>query len=283
MWLGCASPKAGFIIPSESKVAPSKISFVNTSTTSTQYEWDFGDGHTATQAFPTHTYTQSGLYEVKLTSIKNNKKNQTSQKVYIASPQVCTVSIETTEGTIVMQLYDDTPLHRDNFIKLVEEGYYDDLLFHRVIKGFMIQGGDPDSRGAEEGRRLGMGGPRYMIPAEIRDTLYHIRGAVAAARTGDQVNPKKESSGSQFFIVHGRPSQPTQLTDFALSKGISYPSHIRSIYELQGGAPQLDGEYTIYGQVISGMDVIDRIVESKIDGADRPLTDVKILAARVVK
>ena len=121
------------------------------------------------------------------------------------------VKIQTTLGDITVRLYDETPLHRDNFVKLVKDGYYDGTLFHRIIKDFMIQGGDPDSKGAPAGKRLGMGGPNYTIDAEIKDGLYHKRGALAAARTGDEVNPERKSSGSQFYIVWGQVYKEGQL------------------------------------------------------------------------
>jgi peptidyl-prolyl cis-trans isomerase B (cyclophilin B) len=164
------------------------------------------------------------------------------------------VLLKTTMGNMKIKLYNETPLHRDNFIKLVNEKFYDGLLFHRVIRGFMIQGGDPNSRNAPAGKQLGTGGPGYTIPAEILPQFKHKKGALAAARMGDQVNPKKESSGSQFYIVHN-----------------------------DNGTPHLDGAYTVFGEVIEGMDVIDKIASVKTDAADRPVDDVKIISASIVK
>lgn len=181
--------------------------------------------------------------------------------------------IKTTHGTMKVKLFNSTPQHRDNFIKLANEGFYEDLLFHRVIKGFMAQGGDPESRGAAPGKRLGSGGPGYTIPAEIGAP--HIKGALSAARTGGSSNPEKRSSGSQFYIVSGKPVSDAQLNQFEQSKGIKYSAKQRELYKKLGGAPFLDMDYTVYGEVVEGLEVIDKI-ESVQTQADRPLEDVKM-------
>jgi peptidyl-prolyl cis-trans isomerase B (cyclophilin B) len=173
---------------------------------------------------------------------------------------------------MLIELYNNTPLHRDNFIKLVEEGFYDELLFHRVINGFMIQGGDPRSKNAKSGDPLGSGGPGYQVDAEIKN--FHIKGALAAARTGDNVNPKKRSSGSQFYIVQGRKQTDDSLQSIESSRGIVYPEDIKNTYIKQGGTPQLDNEYTVFGQVVKGMDVIDKIAKVKTARGDRPEENV---------
>lgn len=193
------------------------------------------------------------------------------------------VEMQTTYGKIVILLYDETPLHRDNFIKLVNEGVYDGLLFHRVIEGFMIQGGDPDSKNAQPGQMLGEGNLGYNIPAEFRSNLFHKRGALAAAREGDQVNPKKESSSSQFYIVHGRTWSDAELRMIAQRYGKNYTEEQRKTYATLGGAPHLDGDYTVYGEVVEGMDVVDKIATAKRDRFDRPLEDIKIISAKVIK
>jgi cyclophilin family peptidyl-prolyl cis-trans isomerase len=164
------------------------------------------------------------------------------------------VIIETSMGNITVALYNETPLHRDNFIKLVNENFYDGVLFHRIIQNFMIQAGDPNSKDAEKGARLGVGGPGYTIPAEIVPPLNHKRGALAAARLGNQMNPKRESSGSQFYIVDG-----------------------------PNGAPHLNGEYTVFGEVLKGFEVVDMIAAQPKDQADRPLEDIKIITMKLVK
>lgn len=245
------------------------------------------------------------------------------------------VIIETTLGNIKIRLYDETPQHRDNFIKLTEQGYFDSLLFHRVIKGFMIQGGDPESRGAPADKQLGSGGPGYEIPAEIvYPKLFHKRGALSAARTGDQVNPKKASSGSQFYIVWGSVYSEAQLsemeqqkkqqamqayfgnladerkdtiqamyksnnqtglealqnelialaeTEFAKNpeKG-SFTPEQKKAYTTTGGTPNLDGEYSVFGEVIEGLDVVEKIQNCQTGTADRPKTDI-MMKIRVIK
>jgi cyclophilin family peptidyl-prolyl cis-trans isomerase len=235
------------------------------------------------------------------------------------------VLISTNYGDIKIELYNETPLHRDNFLKLAREGFFDGLLFHRVINNFMIQGGDPDSHGAEPGKRLGSGGPGYQIPAEINPKFFHKKGALAAARSGDQVNPERKSSGSQFYIVKGTVQTQAQLdtmeikmnyslqqsiqrtyytnaqeelnklrqandqagfnkrvsqlkatadSAFRVASKVRIPDEKRKAYTTIGGYPSLDGSYTVFGQVLEGLDIIDKISSVKTDGNDRPLVDV---------
>lgn len=193
------------------------------------------------------------------------------------------VLFKTSEGNITIALYDNTPKHKENFIKLVNDGYYADILFHRIIKGFMIQTGDPDSKGAPAGKMLGQGGPNYTIPAEFKAENYHKRGAVAAARQGDQVNPMKASSGSQFYIVDGQKFSPDQMAQISYQYGKSFTPEQRKVYETIGGAPFLDGDYTVFGEVIEGMDVVDKIAGQQKDRYDRPTKDIKIISAEVLK
>lgn len=193
------------------------------------------------------------------------------------------VKISTDLGDILVILYDQTPKHRDNFIKLAKEGFYDGLLFHRVMNNFMIQGGDPESKTATPGQMLGGGGPGYTIPAEFVDSLIHKKGALAAARQGDQVNPKKESSGSQYYIVHGRTFPVNQLLQMEAKRNIGKDStdHFHytpaqlEAYSTVGGAPFLDGDYTVFGEVIEGLDVVDSIAAVRTQ-RDRPLEDIKM-------
>lgn len=245
-----------------------------------------------------------------------------------------TVLVETTAGNFTVRLYGDTPKHRDNFLKLVKEGYYNGTLFHRVISEFMIQAGDPDSRNAAPGQRLGAGGPDYKIDAEIVfPKHFHKRGALAAARQGDQVNPMKQSSGSQFYIVTGRKLGEADMSnleqhlqnsrmqkifnELALAhrdsiiemqrrgdrdglkalqekliaeteaKAAAEPaqgltSEMRAAYTEVGGAPHLDGDYTVFGEIIDGMDTVNRIEKAETDGADRPKEDIRIIAMKVL-
>lgn len=195
------------------------------------------------------------------------------------------VVLLTTLGEIRIRLSDSTPLHRDNFLKLVKTHYYDSLLFHRVIRQFMIQGGDPNSRQAAAGQPLGSGDPGYLIPAEFRVSLFHRKGALAAARTN---NPQKASSGSQFYIVQGRVFSEAGLDSVETYRlgGRKIPTEQRSLYTTIGGTPHLDQNYTVFGQVIQGLEVVDQIAAvetSKGADRDRPLTDVRILKAKLVK
>jgi cyclophilin family peptidyl-prolyl cis-trans isomerase len=258
----------------------------------------------------------------------NGQQNNNGESPFLKE----TVVISTKYGDIHLKLYKDTPLHSNNFIKLVKDGYYDSTLFHRVIEGFMIQGGDPDSKGAPAGKELGNGGPGYDLPAEIMPDHMHVRGALAAAREGDDVNPDKVSSGSQFYIVQGKKfndedlnmaekkqysltkqrifvnimNRPENLAlrnefftadakadsarfkflldtlngmldkEYALMTPFKISPERREIYKTIGGAPHLDGSYTIFGEVISGMDVVDKIAAVKKDDKDRPLEDILI-------
>lgn len=191
------------------------------------------------------------------------------------------IKISTSFGDMIVKLYDETPQHRDNFIKLTQQGFYNDLLFHRVIKDFMIQGGDPNSKGAPAGKPLGQGGPGYTIPAEIRSSLFHKRGALAAARQGDQVNPTKASSGSQFYIVQGKKSSDAELNQISQSYGIMFSEEQKKAYKEIGGTPFLDNNYTVFGEVVEGLDVIDKIAAVQKGPGDRPVQDIKMTVTLV--
>ena len=238
------------------------------------------------------------------------------------------LKIKTTEGDIIIRLYDETPKHRDNFLKLVKEEYFNGTLFHRVIKDFMIQGGDPDSKNAPKGKMLGTGGPDYTIPAEfVYPQYFHKRGALSAARTGDEVNPEKESSGSQFYIVWGKTFKPAELKQMEHQMAMqqeqqvfnqltrehheeimnlrrnrdrvglqelqdklieqtkitckqqgkpSFTEEQIEIYTNVGGTPFLDNQYTVFGEVEEGLDIVERIQNCNTDRNDRPTEDVKI-------
>lgn len=186
------------------------------------------------------------------------------------------VLISTNYGDMKAILYNETPLHRDNFIKLVKEGYYDGTLFHRVIDGFMIQGGDPDSKTAKPKQMLGQGGPGYTIPAEFKQKLIHKKGALAAARMGDNVNPQKASSGSQFYIAQGKRYTSEELNMLQARMGKQFNQTQKDAYVNEGGVPFLDYEYTVFGQVIEGLEVIDKIAKVQKDRYDRPVEDVKM-------
>lgn len=184
------------------------------------------------------------------------------------------IRITTDSGILVVKLYDSTPLHRDNFIRLVQQGFYDSLMFHRVIAGFMIQGGDPLSKNAQAGTMLGNGGgDMTRIPAEFKSTLRHKRGALAAARDG---NPEKASSACQFYIVHGKKLSDAEIDMFENRKGSKYSAKEREEYKTNGGTPSLDMEYTVFGEVESGFEVIDKIATVSKDAMNRPSGDVRM-------
>ncbi|MBQ8098850.1 MAG: peptidylprolyl isomerase [Bacteroidaceae bacterium] len=199
-----------------------------------------------------------------------------------------TVTLHTTKGDITIALYNETPIHRDNFLTLCQNHFYDSLLFHRVIEGFMIQGGDPDSKGARLDKPLGDGGPGYDLPAEICfPKLYHRRGVVAAAREGDDVNPERRSSGSQFYIVWGKRFTKREIKSMAdtiarrTKQNVILPDSIRQVYTKTGGTPHLDGQYTVFGEVIKGLDIVERIQKVVIRPNNRPFDDVIILSTTV--
>jgi peptidyl-prolyl cis-trans isomerase B (cyclophilin B) len=183
------------------------------------------------------------------------------------------IKIETSMGDMIVKLYNETPLHRDNMIKLIQDNFYDKQLFHRVIKDFMVQGGDPQSTGAANGMRLGNGGPGYTIPAEFNPELIHKKGALAAARQGDAVNPQKASSGSQFYLVVGRVFTQDQINSFAQS-GAPFTEESLEAYTTMGGTPHLDGSYTVFGEIVLGLEILDRIAATQTDTYDRPIEDV---------
>jgi cyclophilin family peptidyl-prolyl cis-trans isomerase len=196
------------------------------------------------------------------------------------APKRALVEIRTNHGTMIAALYNETPAHRDNFLKLVREGRYDSLLFHRAIPGFMVQGGDPDSKRAPTDAALGQGGPGYTLPAEIQPGIIHKRGALAAARQPDEVNPDRRSNGSQFYIVHGKPFGAEELDRVAernarFGTPVTYTVEQRKDYATTGGAPHLDGAYTIFGEVVEGQHVIAAIANAPCDGRDRPLVDIR--------
>ncbi len=278
LWIGllmtfsCARPIPRFTWSGEA-TAPARLKFDNQSEKAETFVWNFGDGKTSTDTMPEHKFVYSGRYPVTLTATFKKKSRTLTEMIDIKAPEKCLVEIETDFGTMLAELYNDTPLHQENFQKLAREGYFDGLLFHRVIDGFMIQGGDPDSKDARPGQPLGMGGPGYTVPAEFSSELIHVKGALAAARTQ---NPEKRSSGSQFYIVHGSELTDQQLDQIEARKGIRYGTPQREAYLEAGGTPFLDGDYTVFGRVIEGLDVIDRITAQETDARDRPVKDVKM-------
>lgn len=273
----CARPVADFTYTFKNgQKAPAKVAFENNSQKAIHYEWNFGDGNTVQDSSPVHAFKHSGKYVVQLTASNGKKSRIIKKELTVEAPDKCLVEIETNYGSMIFELSDATPQHRDNFLKLAEEGFFNDLLFHRVIDGFMIQGGDPNSRNAKKGEGLGTGGPGYTIPAEFVDSLVHLKGALAAARQGDQVNPQKRSSGSQFYIVQGQTVTEAMLNQMEARKGFRYSQAQRDAYKQVGGTPMLDRDYTVFGRLIQGMEVLDSIASVATDGRDRPDEDVKM-------
>jgi len=205
---------------------------------------------------------------VKTTTVKKMTTTVTTKKV-----PGTRIKITTDSGVMVLRLYDQTPKHRDNFVKLAGDHFFDSLLFHRVIQGFMIQGGDPLSKSAQPGTPLGMGDVGYTIPAEFDTSLFHKKGALAAARTN---NPEKASSGCQFYIAQGKKYTAAELDGLEMQTGLKFSAAKRKIYETVGGIPFLDMNYTVFGEMESGFDVLDKIAAAPGDGGNRPFTDIRM-------
>ena len=202
--------------------------------------------------------------------------NITAMSQKESTEKVIKFIVHTDYGDMKGILYNETPQHRDNFVKLIKDGFYNDLLFHRVIPDFMIQGGDPNSKGAKPGVALGSGGPGYTIPAEFNKNLIHKKGVLSAARQGDPQNPKKASSGSQFYIVDGKPYTASMLKNMTLQTGLEWTPEQAKVYEAVGGTPFLDMNYTVFGEITEGLDVIDKIANVQRDKGNRPVKDVKM-------
>ncbi len=192
------------------------------------------------------------------------------------------VELETEFGLMKIELFFESSEHRSNFVKLANKGFYDSLLFHRVIKNFMVQGGDPSSRNAAPEQRLGANGPGYELDSEINNRYFHIKGALAAARQPDEVNPQKKSSGSQFYIVQGSSVSDEQLDKYERELGIAYSPEQRRLYKALGGSPQLDMNYTVFGRVYEGLHIIDSIAAVATNKYDRPEKDI-IMKIRVLQ
>lgn len=223
------------------------------------------------------TYTLCLLLSVTLTAQKKKKDKDAVLPKVVDKEHV--VLISTSLGDMKVKLYDATPKHRDNFLKLAQENFYDSLLFHRVIPNFMIQGGDPLSKNAAPGVPLGSGDIGYTIPAEFVDSLFHKKGAICAARTE---NPEKASSGCQFYIVQGQVLTNEQVTMMEQQRGIILSEKQKQLYTTVGGSPWLDKGYTVFGEVIEGLDVIDKIAAVKTAPGDRPLQDVYIYKVTII-
>jgi peptidyl-prolyl cis-trans isomerase B (cyclophilin B) len=188
--------------------------------------------------------------------------------------------METNYGHLTFELYNETPIHRDNFLRLIHDGYYNGVRFHRIIRGFVVQAGDEKTKSnmASSNYRK-----EYTIASEIVKGMYHTRGSLAMARQPDQVNPDKKSSGTQFYIVHGAPVMASTLEDYEIEKDMEYPEDIKKMYKNPGGSPQLDKEYTIFGHLIDGYDVLDKIAQVSTDSQDKPKEAVEIIRVTEIR
>lgn len=271
----CSKTMLDFVIdePGDNK-APATYNFTLGENNCDFIEWDFGNGISSTDSITQQTYYLSGNYEITLKGHRKKKIKEVKKEIFVGAPEKCLIKIETPFGIMIAELFDSTPKHRDNFIKLAEEGYFDNLLFHRIINNFMVQGGDPNSRDADMSVHLGAGGPGYQIDAEFTPAHAHVKGALAAARIGGPANPQKKSSGSQFYIVHGRDVAESTLQQNEARFGFNYPEAVRQEYLSVGGTPFLDQEYTVFGKVIEGLEVIDKLASVDTNPSDRPLENV---------
>jgi len=272
----CARPIADFSVDMQQDVLPIDLATTNLSTNGEEYCWYIDGEKVSEELEPSLEFYNSGRRQITLEAKKGKRSTKTTKEIILKAPDVCLIQLKTSKGDMTVQLFDETPLHRDNFLKLANENFYDGTLFHRVINGFMVQGGDPLSKDSSS-KGVGTGGPGYTIPAEIVDGLYHIKGYLAAARQGDNVNPEKKSSGSQFYIVHGKDVNPESLEMMAQRSGAKYSDQNITEYKELGGTPFLDTQYTVFGKVVSGLEVIDKIASTKTDGRDRPTEDIQIL------
>ncbi|MCH2023822.1 MAG: peptidylprolyl isomerase [Saprospiraceae bacterium] len=247
-----------------------------------------------TACVTTSTTTNSSNSDTNSTYYNNNGRQTIVRKagnvveveptkiILEPDPYSALVEIETKFGIMKIELFFDAQKHRENFLKLSNQGYYDSLMFHRVIKNFMAQSGDPNSRNAQKGQRLGGGGPPHKIDSEFGQNYFHIKGALAAARQPDEMNPDKKSSGSQFYIVQGSSVSPIQLDKNERNHDIVYTEEQRQLYYKLGGSPQLDMEYTVFGRVYEGLELIDSICYKTTDAYARPIDDIR-LKVRVVR
>jgi len=270
--IGCSKPIADFTLISDSTSAPTKVKFKNTSVGAETYQWKINGKPLSDSVDINHQFLSSGRYTVDLTAAKGQKKSHVSKEFIVDAPIDCLVYMETSLGPLLLSLSELTPIHRDNFLKLVELSYYNDIAFHRVIDGFMIQAGDDRTRKVK--KRIQH---EEEIEEEISFELMHHKGALAAARMPDDINPERASSGTQFYIVDGRDVTIEELERVEAGKLFDYTEEQKEEYISKGGAPQLDGEYTVFGILIDGFDTLEKIVKAKTDNRDNPEEAVRIL------
>lgn len=276
MATACSKPVANFLIEGDTQLANS-LTFKNNSTNAESYTWKVNNKVISEEKDFQYNFYESGRHSVQLIAKKGSKSVSTESDVFIDPPSACMALLETNHGNMILSLNEETPLHLNNFVKMVNSGFYEGIIFHRVMDGFMIQGGDDKLRQTKFKGRI----PNVITP-EINNSMYHTRGALAAARMPDNVNPDKNSSSTQFYIVDGRPVDEDKLKDTESSKLINYSDEQIQDYLTNGGAPQLDGEYTVFGFLVDGFEVLESISVVKTNERDKPLEDVIILNAKIL-
>lgn len=268
--VSCSRPVAHFTI-SESRQVPVELNFSNSSEKALGYSWYIDGELVSEEEDMKHLFLHSGRYTIRLEATDGKITSDVSKELVLGPPDDCIVWMETSMGNMAFKLLEGTPIHRKNFLSKIESGYYKNKLFHRVIDGFMIQGG-----------RSPEGAETKTIQAEIQSRNVHTRGALAAARMPDAMNPEKASSNVEFYIVQGRKIDEEGLLNMASEKLLDYTDEQISTYLHRGGTPQLDMEYTVFGYLIYGDEVIDRIASSKTDVNDKPIEDILIHDIKVL-
>lgn len=273
----CAKPIAEYNYTQDTSEVPARVKFSNNSKNAEVFEWQIGDSIVSQSKDLEYDFYTSGRHTVKLKAAKGNTHSIKTKDIYIDAPNVCRVRVLTNYGAMIFELAEETPRHLKNFIDLIEKSYYDNLIFHRVIEGFMIQAG-------EKGRTVSKVDLESLpqVSEEINSDLCHYRGALAAARMPDDINPSKASSGIQFYIVHGRPTSLEQLEKIEAGLLKNYTKEQKQKYIAQGGAPQLDGEYTVFGYMLDGFEVLDKIASSETNKRDKPVEEVRIETIQIL-
>jgi len=270
----CTKPISQFRTLSTDFSAPATIEFKNLSTGADSYIWKVDSEVISDSSNLNHIFLGSGRHTIELISTAGSKQSVSSQDIFIEAPSECLVYMQTSLGPLLFSLSDNTPRHRDNFIELVASTYYDGIKFHRVIDGFMIQAGDSKTNVASQ--KISH---KKEIAEEINTGLMHYKGALAAARMPDDINPERASSGTQFYIVDGQKLTAEAIEKQSYSKLFDYTEEQKSRYIQEGGAPQLDGEYTVFGHLIDGYDTLEAISNAATDSRDNPIEPIKIIKA----
>lgn len=257
---------ARYVAPAQLSL-PAEVLFRNETENASSFIWYVDGEPVSSEKDMSFLFLHSGIYQVELEATDGKRTDRYSEKIHVEAPDSCIVWIQTNLGAMAFYLLEDTPRHRKNFLKHIENAYYDGKIFHRIIEGFMIQGGAPADGGIESGGE---------IPEEISKRNVHTRGALAAARMPDEINPDKKSSSTQFYIVQGRKQNRSELLDLASEKLLDYTDEQISTYLDKGGAPQLDNEYTVFGYLVFGDALIDKIASVRTDANNKPVKDIII-------